>query len=151
MEARYTIRKAVEEDERAICGLFEEMLRTIYGTPDVDGYENGYLDKFWDRGEDRIFVAEDTEVRAFLSVEIYREPEAYAYFDDFSVTEACRNRGLGTVLLRTAEAYVKERGIPAIVFHVEKRNAAAQRLYERSGYSIFRDDGSRYLMRKLVP
>ncbi len=124
------------------------MLRTICHKPDVRGYEPGYLDKFWRGGEDRIYVAGDPEVAAFLSVEVYREPEAYVYLDDLSVTAACRDRGIGTRLIRTAEDYARELGIGHIVFHVEKTNSSAFRLYERLGYTIHRDDGTRYLMKK---
>ncbi len=147
---KYEIRKAVPKDERKIRELFEEMLRAIYRTDNVDGYENGYLDKFWNNGEDQIYVAEDSKVMAFLSVEVYREPEEYIYLDDFSVAEAYKNKGIGTELILKVESYAKELRIPAIVFHVEKTNESALRLYERLGYSIYRDDVNRYLMRKNI-
>lgn len=142
------IRIAVPEDEISINELFEEMLRSIYHTQNVEGYEDGYLKQFWNGGENRIFLAEDDEVVAFLSVQVYREPERYLYLDDFSVTERCRNRGIGTELMHMAEAYAKEIELPAIILHVEKSNAGAFHFYERLGYSIFRDDGSRYLLKK---
>ena len=145
---QYTIRTALPEDEKRIRELFVEMLRTICRTDTVEGYENGYLDKYWSGGEDRIFVAEDREVMAFLSAEVYRAPEVYIYLDDFSVTASCRNRGIGSALIRTGEAYARQLGIPAILLHVEKSNDRAFRFYERMGYSVYRDDGTRYLMKK---
>ena len=147
-EMEYTIRPAVPEDEERIRELFMEMLRTIYRTEDVQGYEPGYLDKYWRGGEDRIFVAAAPSAVAFLSVEVYRGPEAYIYLDDLSVTAAYRGRGIGTSLIRRAEAYAEEIGIRRIVFHVEKSNASALRLYDRLGYTVHRDDGSRALMKK---
>lgn len=144
----FTVRIAVPEDEKRIRELFVEMLRTIYQTEIVQGYESGYLDKFWLDCEDRIYVAVSSSVEAFLSVEVYREPEEYIYLDDFSVSEQYRGRGIGTRLIREAEAYAKELGIGRIVFHVEKRNGSAFRLYERLGYTVHRDDGTRYLMKK---
>jgi ribosomal protein S18 acetylase RimI-like enzyme len=51
-------------------------------------------------------------------------------------------------LIREAEIYAREIGTQAILFHVEKSNTAAFRLYERLGYKIFRDDGNRYMMIK---
>ena len=145
----YRIRKAVPEDEGRIRELFEEMLRTIYHTDSEEGYENGYLDKYWRGGEDIIFVAEDPrDVAAFLSVEVYRRPEEYVYLDDLSVTASCRNKGIGTALIQTAEAYAAKLRISVIVFHVLKSNAQALRLYKRLGYFICRDEGSRYLMGK---
>ena len=145
------IRTAAAADENRIRDLFLEMLRTIYGTDDVEGYKDGYLDRYWSGGEDRIYVAEDGEVIAFLSVEVHREEREYIYLDDFSVTEAYRGRGIGSELIRTAEVYAEEIGIPAVTLHVEKTNTSAMRLYERMGYSVFRDDGHRFFMVKDIP
>ena len=59
------VRLAVPEDEKRIRDLFIEMFRTIYHTEHVQGYERGYLDKFWSDNEDRIYVAADPSVEAF--------------------------------------------------------------------------------------
>jgi len=64
----YSIRKAVRADEQRICELFIEMLQTIYHTEDVQGYDPGYLDRYWKNIEDIILVAEDEEVIAYLAV-----------------------------------------------------------------------------------
>ena len=87
---------------------------------------------------------------AYLSVEVYREPQTYVYLDDCSVTASHRNKGIGTALIRSAENYAGELKIPVIIFHVKKTNGEAFRLYERLGYSICRDDGDRYLMQKEI-
>ncbi len=146
----YSIRIAVPEDERKIRELFIEMLQTIYHTEDVQGYELGCLDRYWVSGEERIFVAEDEDVVAYLSVEVHHEPDMdYIYLDDLSVTKAYRNLGIGSALIREAEIYARKIGIRDIVFHVEKSNTSAFRLYERLGYKVFRDDDSRYLMNKI--
>ena len=146
---KYTIRTSVPEDEQRIRELFIEMLQTIYRTKDVQGYEAGYLDRFWTGGEERIYVAEVEVVEAYLSVEVHHDPEAdYIYLDDLSVAETYRSHGIGSAMIREAENYAREIGIHAIFFHVEKSNAAALRLYERLGYTIYRDDGNRYLMIK---
>lgn len=148
---RFELRKAVPADRERIEALFVEMLRSIYHTQDVKPYEEGYLDKYFAGGEDWICVAQEGDgVAAFLSIEVYREPEAYLYLDDLSVTERCRNAGIGTALIERAEAYAREIGIPAVVFHVEKANEAAFRLYTRLGYTVCREDGSRLLMEKRI-
>lgn len=148
---KYRIRIAVPKDEQKIRELFMEMLQTIYHTEDVQGYEPGCLDRYWINGEEHIFVAEDEDVVAYLSVEVHHESDKdYIYLDDLSVTEKYRSQGIGSALIREAEKYAREIEIPDIVFHVEKSNAEAFRLYERLGYKIFRDDGSRYLMNKSV-
>ena len=144
----YMIRTAVPADEGKIRELFLEMLRTIYRTDDVEGYRDGALDRFWSGSRDRIYVAEDGEVVAFLSLEVHHDPVDHIYLDDFSVTAAYRNQGIGSALIRAAEAYAEEMGITAILLHVEKSNQSAIRFYERLGYSVFRDDGHRFLLKK---
>ena len=115
----YTIRTAVQADEGTIRKLFLEMLRTIYHTDDVKGYGDGDLDRFWSESRERIYVAEDGEVVAFLSVEVYHDPVDHIYLDDFSVTAAYRSKGIGSALIRTAEAYAKQIGSQAVILHVE--------------------------------
>ena len=145
---KYKIRTAVPGDEGRIRELFVEMLQTIYDTDDVKGYGDGDLDRFWDRSRDRIYVAEDGQVVAYLSVEVHSDPVDHIYLDDFSVTAAYRSKGIGSELIRAAEAYAEELGIAAVLLHVEKSNQSAMRFYERLGYSLFRDDGHRYLLKK---
>ena len=144
----YVIRRAVPADEQRIRELNAEMLRTIHHTEDTKGYEDGYLDKFFSGHEDRIYVAADDKVIAFLSAEVHRETKAYVYLDDFYVTAGCRQQGVGSALLLTAEAYAKEIGIPVVTLHAEKTNQPALQFYKNRGYSVFRDDGSRYLLFK---
>ena len=144
----YKIRTAVPADEGKIRELFLEMLRTIYHTDDVKGYGDGDLDRYWSENQDRIFVAEDGQVIAFLSVEVHHDPLDHIYLDDFSVAAAYRNKGIGSSLIRTAEEYAEQIESRAVLLHVEKSNTSAMRFYERSGYSVFRDDGNRLLLKK---
>ena len=144
----FLFRKAENSDSERIAELFIEMLRTIYNTNDVEGYENGYLDKYFSEGEDLIYVAElNKVVVAFLSVEVYREDD-YVCLDDLSVTEKCRDKGIGTKLISMAESYSKEIGVSAIVFHVEKTNERAHQLYRKLSFLDHEDQGSRILMVK---
>ena len=145
----YSVRTAVPADEEKIRELFLEMLRTIYHTEDVEGYPSGYLDRFWRKSKDRIYVADVGGIAVgFLSVEVHHDPVNHLYLDDFSVTAACRNKGIGSALIRAAEAYAEETGSRAVLLHVEKANTSALCFYERSGYSVFRDDGNRVLLKK---
>ena len=64
------------------------MLRTIYHTEDVEGYEDGYLDNFFSEDDDLIHVAElEKIVVAFLSIEVYKE-DGYIYLDDFPLRQS---------------------------------------------------------------
>ena len=146
----YVLRKATSADAIRIEKLFVEMLKAIYHTDDIEGYKNGYLDKFFSDKEDWICVAEyDNDVVAFLSIEVRRD-EDFIYLDDLSVAEGYRNKGIGTTLIHIAEKYAEEIGITKIVFHVEKANKGAYRLYSRLGYSEDADEGSRIRMNKSV-
>lgn len=147
----WEIRKAVKEDETRIKELFIEMLQTIYSDKKVEGYEDGYLDKFFDNHEDWICVAKANGlVVAYLSIEVHHERENYIYLDDLSVSEKYRCKGIGTKLIKTAEKFAKETDISTVVFHVEKSNRLAFKLYERLGYSIMNDEGTRFRMIKRV-
>lgn len=146
----YVLRKANSADKIKIEKLFIEMLKAIYHTDDIEGYDIGYLDKFFLDKEDWICVAEyENDVVAFLSIEVYRD-EDYIYLDDLSVAERYRNKGIGTTLIYAAEKYAEEIGITKIVFHVEKTNEDAYRLYSRLGYSEDAEEGSRIRMNKSV-
>ena len=146
----YVLRKATSADAIRIEKLFVEMLKAIYHTNNIEGYEAGYLDKFFSDKEDWICVAEyKNDVIAFLSIEVYRD-EGFIYLDDLSVAEGYRNKGIGTTLIHTAEKYAKEIGITKIVLHVEKTNEDAYRFYSRLGYSEDADEGSRIRMNKSV-
>ncbi|WP_026496642.1 hypothetical protein [Butyrivibrio sp. WCD3002] len=85
-------RKAVENDRASIEDLFIEMLQTIYCTDDVEGYEEGYLNRYFSDHEDEVIVAVDNgQVVAFLSVQVFRG-DNYIYLDatlisDFRVSE----------------------------------------------------------------
>lgn len=148
VELMIEYRKAVENDKASIEALFIEMLQTIYNTSDVEGYEEGYLDRYFSDLEDIVIVAEDNgKVVAFLSVQVFRG-DNYIYLDDLSVTARYREQGIGTNLIKSAEDYAKEIGISAIVFHVEISNERAHDLYERLGYKDDLKDGSRMRMAK---
>ena len=145
----YTFRKAEKKDSEKINQLFIEMMQTIRGTKQANGYPDGYLNKFFDSRDEWIAVAVDNgNIIAFLSIEVHHEDKEYIYLDDLSVTKEYRNKGIGTKLIKTAESYAKEINIPTICFHVEKTNTNAFRLYQRLGYNIYQDQQTRYLMIK---
>lgn len=137
----YTVRKAVPSDKARVEALFMEMLQAIYNRKDVEGYREGDIDRFFAGAGDWICVAEaEGRVEAFLSIEEHHEPADYI----------CRGRGIGMALLKAAEQYARDRGIPQMVLHVEKSNLRARRLYKRSGFTDDKDEGGRIRMKKLV-
>jgi len=144
-----TYARAEKKDSGRINELFIEMLQTIYNTDQVNGYADGDLDRFFEGGDEWISIAIDgSRIIAFLSIEVHREEREYIYLDDFSVTKEYRNNGIGTKMIGDAEAYANGIDIHAVCLHVEKSNTAAFRFYERLGYTILEDQGSRLLMIK---
>ena len=146
----YRIRAAVSADEERIRELYLEMMQAVYHTVDVKGYGDEDLERFWSESEDRIYVAEDDRVIAFISAEVHHDHGTYIYLNDLSVTESQRNRGIGTTLIRISESFAQEKGASAVLMHVEKTNELAMSLYERLGYSVYRDDGHRFLLIKHI-
>jgi len=148
----WTFGKAEKKDFRQINALFMEMLRTVYETEQVSGYPDGALDRFFDGSDGWISTATDGgRIVAFLSVEVHSQEPPCLYLDDFSVTKEYRGKGIGSAMLGLAESRAAEKGISVILLHVEKTNTAALGLYQRLGYTVEEDQGSRYLMAKRIP
>lgn len=141
-----TYRRAVPADIPAIERLFAEMLASV-GNEESGGYESGYLDKFFG-GRDVIYVAvSDGETVGYVSAELYPD---FVYIDDISVTKRFRGMGIGTKLIRYAELYAADSGIPMASLHVERSNTAARCLYQRLGYAVADEDESRFRMTKHI-
>ncbi|WP_414495946.1 GNAT family N-acetyltransferase [Stenotrophomonas maltophilia] len=66
---------------------------------------------------------------------------------DIVLASAVRGMGIGSGLLRVLQATARRDGRSGIVLHVEKRNAAAQRLYQRLHFGVEADTGSHLRMR----
>lgn len=145
----FTLRKALESDKERIEELFTEMLKSVYGEEAPGGYESGYLDKFFSGGGDCIYVAESGgAVVGYVSLEVHEEVEKFLYLDDLSVEGRFRGCGIGTALIKEAEAYAAEVNAEYTALHAESYNSPAISLYERLGYKKCRNDGNRIFMRR---
>ena len=67
---------------------------------------------------------------------------------DIAIFPAHRNKGLGTLALRSLAKEVEELGFKAIVLHVFKHNISAKRLYEKLGYSVIQEIDTGFNMAK---
>ncbi|MBR4866532.1 MAG: GNAT family N-acetyltransferase [Clostridia bacterium] len=148
-EKSYTLRTAHPHETGAVNDLYREMLTAIHPEGIHPGYGPGDLDRYFNGGEDRLFVAEvQGRVAAFLALEVHREELTFTYVDDFAVTQAFRGRGIGHALMAAAEDYTRSVGIPVISLHVEKHNTGARRLYDSLGYTLYEDQDTRLLLTK---
>lgn len=66
---------------------------------------------------------------------------------DISLLSAMRGRGIGSALLRLVHRTAHRDGLEAVTLHVEKRNDAARRLYERLGFAVEGEAGHHLRMR----
>jgi ribosomal protein S18 acetylase RimI-like enzyme len=143
----FTLRKAHADDKKRIEELFIAMLESIY-TEAQNGYETGYLNKFFTGGDDWICVAECNDtIIGYIAIEVHNEPEKFVYLDDISVSEAFRSQGIGSALIKKAESYAAEKNAAYIALHVDVSNTSALKLYERLGYSVRRNEENRLFMR----
>jgi ribosomal protein S18 acetylase RimI-like enzyme len=95
-----------------------------------------------DKKTGRLFVAEgEGEVIGFINVRFEHENETYmsslvdyAYISDIVVLQAYRGRGIGTLLLRQAEAFARQGGATTLKIGVLARNRQAADLYQHVGF-----------------
>jgi len=67
-----------------------------------------------------------------------------AYLYALRVRPEYRSRGIGTELVREAEALLRQRGFGRALISVAKDNDAARRLYERLGFEVFGEDAGNW-------
>ena len=158
-----TIRRAEEKDIPAILELLIQVDMVHHeGRPDIF---KGPATKY--NAEELKSIVKNDETPVFVCVDDKGQVIGHAfcihkqvlgdhvltdirtlYIDDLCVDEAFRGRHIGQELYRYVLSYAGQTGSQAVILHVEKKNTSAMRFYERMGYSIFRDDGDRYLLKK---
>jgi ribosomal protein S18 acetylase RimI-like enzyme len=99
------------------------------------------------RGKRIIFVAEiGGEIVGQIFVQLRHDRSnqegmsSTGYLQSFRIKTSFRNRGIGTRLISQAEGALKKRGHKRAIIAVAQHNQDARRLYERHGYSVFRED-----------
>ena len=102
------------------------------------------------RGRRILFVAEiggEIVGQIFIQLSPRRsnqEGPSTGYLQSFRIKTAFRNRGIGTRLIYRAEEVLKERGYKRAIIAVAQHNQDARRLYERHGFSVFREDPGKW-------
>ena len=88
----------------------------------------------------RIFVAED-ENHSFLGYVWVGEGSnmmtgtKHGFIYDIFVKENCRRKGIGMMLMKTAEQYCKERGYTKMALMVATNNQPATKLYGKQNFA----------------
>ena len=158
------IRYATANDIPRINELFIQMIRyvneqdrnsskEVNGEPFVDGYEDGFLEKFLISSDKFILVAEkDNQVIGYLSCEEKNkiQEDSFIYLDDFCVDGSYRGYGIGTRLVQTAEEYSQKNNFGHLRLHVESGNSNSIRFYSNLGFVPVSEDEKRIFMQKEV-
>jgi ribosomal protein S18 acetylase RimI-like enzyme len=76
--------------------------------------------------------------------DFYTDGVKRGYLYSLRVMDAFQRQGIGTALLREAEAILMERGYQSVSIAAAKDNPGARRLYERMGYRVFTEDAGRW-------
>ena len=90
--------------------------------------------------ESTIFVAEEETVGPVGFVHLqtridYFNGEKQGYISDIAVDSAFEGRGIGRMLLETAENWSREQGYALLTLFVFAGNTHAQQVYEKSGFA----------------
>ena len=145
-----TIRQAVWEDYPAVQTLEElvfrrhQEARPDYFRSEGTGYSQAEYRALLDRPCPIAWVAEadqDVVGLCFGKIEetggdAFCAPGRVALLEDLAVLPAYRGRGIASDLLRRARAQAREAGAVSVELCVWAFNAAALRLYTRSGFQI---------------
>jgi len=98
-----------------------------------------YMRRLIDAPSSATWIAEeDGRMAGFAIVEWKQEMAgAGAYLQTIEVRPEQRSRGIGSELLRRAEASVREAGASTLWLHVDAANSGGIRLYKAHGYVLY--------------
>ena len=109
--------------------------------------EDNYRDvqagaKLWLVAEVNAFPVGHLKVNLRVQDPVRGNPRGYIFA--LRVLDPFQGLGLGTMLIRSAERALRARGFRYASIAVAKDNPRARRLYERLGYSIYREETGRW-------
>jgi ribosomal protein S18 acetylase RimI-like enzyme len=127
----YTIRSAVESDI--------DLLR--WSTPDW----NSYWQKKWQAklaGELDMYVAliKDFPIARIWLDWTHSKSKEIGEISSFNVMPPFQGEGVGTQMIKTTEQIILEKGLKIAQIGIDKPNSRAQKLYEKLGYKIVREE-----------
>jgi ribosomal protein S18 acetylase RimI-like enzyme len=144
MSERIDIRPAGGGDADFVAGLASSLLE--FGSPaweDPDALAPGFREVLAKavHGQDarsNVLIAqgEDGTALGFVSLKVGHDVTGNerGHVADLAVVEGARRRGVGRALMQAAEAWARERGLPALSLDVWSTNERAIRFYRGLGY-----------------
>ncbi len=91
-------------------------------------------DNFSEYDPQGIFVAVEEHTRNPVGFIISFQRQDFGYISVIAVLPEWQQKGIATVLIAQAFAYLRGRGLGCIYIDVEDTNLTARRLYERAGF-----------------
>jgi GNAT superfamily N-acetyltransferase len=133
-----TVRQATVADLDLLVPLFDQYRQFYRRTPDPEGGRRFLRERFAHH-QSVIFLAFDRET-AFGFTQLYPSFSSGAMarifiLNDLFVAPEARGQGVGAALLDAAAAYGRSVGAIHLVLSTELTNTAAQRLYEKNGWT----------------
>lgn len=135
MSAPFDVRAAVLTDAPEVARLFAQLGHRVPG-----GSPEARLAAFLESGE-TVFVATRAGSEVLLgAVSIHIMPVLHragpiGRFTAVVVDESARGQGIGTILIKVAESYLRSRGCAMIEVTSNKKRTDAHAFYERLGYT----------------
>jgi GNAT superfamily N-acetyltransferase len=131
------VRRASIEDVEALVPLFDAY-RVFYEQESDETLARCFLGERLAKGDSTIFIAErGTELAGFTQLyPSFSSTRARRIFvlNDLYVTPQARGTGAARALLNAAAAFAHSEGALRLTLSTAHTNAAAQKLYERSGW-----------------
>jgi GNAT superfamily N-acetyltransferase len=143
-----SIRPATMADYPRLCALFEELDRDHYAgrpgqfrAPEGPARSEAFVRGLIEGRDSTILVACRPEgpvglvvlIERRIPATLVRPPRRVVEVDNLVVTAACRGQGIGTALLRAAEAWARERRAETLELGVYEFNAKAVGFYQNWG------------------
>ena len=138
------IRPATEEDRDFVAQFVSSLLE--FGSPawkDSAALARGFRDALADAVSNQgpraaVLIAQEQggERLGFVSVKVREDVTGAerAHVADLAVGEDARRLGVGRALMRAAEAWAREQGLPVVGLDVWSTNERAMAFYRRLGY-----------------
>ena len=150
--ADFSIRSATPEDEPALLAI-QHSSAIHHATIDPDRWQATTLEdaeaarRFWHarspRSEGIVALAPDGTVVGMIELWLKRPRDRRGaripriHVDlGLAVAPDWRGRGVGSALMRAAEAWAREQGAERMTLDLDAANDGALRLYERLGYTV---------------
>lgn len=64
---------------------------------------------------------------------VFKSPQ-HGFVQEIAVRKAFRKSGIGTLLVREAEAWLRRKGVPEITVRIDERNPASKALFKSRGF-----------------